>query len=189
MKSCFGLVCMGVAVFFGMLFLTSRYSPEIPEEPTATQAPASKPKKKPIQQAAKHIPGMNQVDLYLNLEQRGFTKTVLYADGKAIWTCKKTLPDGTQLTADCFGKSSAIESFTAWALSPEKRIDANPEAIAFVRYIGTLPYDTQDNQAFTAWLDSYFSQRAIHPEKTIGDVTFTLSGNDFTIGVRGSLAR
>lgn len=173
MKNCAGcllvLCLLGVGVFvLGSFWVSST--------PTATTSATNiRPP---------YIPGLNQVDLYLNLEKRGFQKEVIQGDdGLTTWKLSKPLPGQRKLTATCYGFSERIQSLTAWAESTDT------DGESFIRYVASMPYDTQDDAKLQQWITDNLATRDQKPTITVGDATFTLMGTDFVIGIRADATR
>ena len=148
--------------------------PPTAEERAAAEASSneSQPPESEADEVAQHvIPGLNPVDVYLNLEQRGFTVTKDFSGGSAIWTCAQKWPS-VDLTADVIG-SSATEVTMVRAMVMADGVEKTALAGRdFVAMVASVPYDGAQPQVARDWVVSNYDQDS--STTTIGGARFTL---------------
>lgn len=142
-------------------------SPSAPtEQPAAPDAPESGE-----EVASSLIPGLNPVDVYLNLEQRGFTVSKNLKPGELSWTCTQTWPS-VEFVAETFGpevdKASLVRA-TVTADGVNKTALAGRDYLALV---ASIPYTGAQPQVAHDWVLANFDQDS--STTNIGGATFTL---------------
>jgi hypothetical protein len=160
----------GVGIFSLGLFQLQTWRSEISQE-----AEAAKDRlKATFEQAEKRveatpvIPGMLAVDVYLNLEEKGFKTHKEFNAGAAQMLCQKMDADGLYLVGiQCAGASKVI----AVEATVEPSTPITSDAREFLAYIATLPYDGAKPEAARSWVKSHFGQTAT---TQIGGVQFHL---------------
>jgi len=140
---------------------------------------------------AENIPGLMPVDVYLNLEAKGFTT-------------EKKLAGGTsqQFSEFICRKEEGLGSFTATAYSPKESVskvavvsavvqtagvsegEMNALASSFLGFIASLPYQGSEPAAARAWVAATVGQKK---EKVFGGVKFQLFANGATRILRISM--
>lgn len=119
-----------------------------------------------------YIPGIEPVDVYLNLKNEGFKidKTFNPEFGNS-WECKKQI-DGIDMYVNIYSPNSASKfqslKATITVEAGYKHIEAGKY---FIKYISSLPYDGSNNVAAVNWIDKHFYHSA---DTIIGNVQFSL---------------
>ena len=169
------ILALAVLAFVLLIFVVGLFA-----DPPSTSAPHSAPTEQPAAQvtpesseevASSLIPGLNPVDVYLNLEQRGFTVTKNLKPGQLSWTCTQTWPS-VEFVAETFGpevdKASLVRA-TVTADGVNKTALAGRDYLALV---ASIPYTgAQPTEAHT-WVLSNFDQDSA--TTNIGGANFTL---------------
>lgn len=119
-----------------------------------------------------YIPGVEPVDVYLNLKNEGFKidKTFNPEYGNS-WECRKKI-DGIDMYANIYSPNSTskFQSVNASVMVEPgyKHIDAGK---FFIKYISSLPYDGSNNVAAVNWVERHYYHSA---DTIIGNVQFSL---------------
>ncbi len=155
-----------------IIFLAAGMStnPAPPSSNSVNGAPASKTQG----QDEKFIPGIQAVDVYLNLEKKGFqTKqtTLSLPEGNVrLW--KSEFNSGSyQHAVEIYGKShDRITSIRATSLNFSS---GSMSAVSrdFLGYIASAPYDGANQAEARAWVESNIDKSA---SKTFGGVKFEI---------------
>lgn len=122
----------------------------------------------------KNIPGANPVDIYLNLENKGFKIDKQLSSGNCSWMCTK-IESGLSYTVNILSeKPSQIQQVAVTAVidgsNPDKQIIA---AKPFIKWVSSFPYEGQDVQQLASWIETNFNTNGA--SITIGTVQFTIS--------------
>jgi hypothetical protein len=117
------------------------------------------------------IPGLAPVDVYLNLEQRGFTVTKDLKPGACSWMCEQLYPS-VKFNASVYGPETDVVSFIrgeVMADGVEKTALAGRDFLAF---LASIPYDGAESQAAHDFVvQNYDLDSSV---ARIGGVQFTL---------------
>jgi hypothetical protein len=119
------------------------------------------------------IPGLGPVDVYLNLEGKGFETTKLFSNYSNEWISRKD-EDGMLLIVSTQNNGGAETvdrvKVTATVIDFENR-DIS-ESLEFFRYLSSVPFTGNDPQRLLNWLDKQFNKKKS---------TITVSGVKFTL--------
>lgn len=125
-----------------------------------------------IDEATLYIGGLNPVDVYLNLKERGFSVDTDYdVTNGTMWTCKYNAK-GLDFTVNIFtphdvDKAQSVR-LTIMA-DPYANLNAGKEIAAFV---ATIPYDSADKDKARQFVENnYNNDKATI---VIGDACFTM---------------
>jgi hypothetical protein len=131
----------------------------------------STPENNVAEGSSKTIPGLEPVDVYLNLEKQGFSIDKKFsAEYGCSWFCKSTL-DGIDYDVTIYGSTaSVVEEIKAQAtINTADNIQASKD---FFNYIASIPYDNADHDQVSNWLKNNFNKDK--QSITISGVTFTI---------------
>jgi hypothetical protein len=131
--------------------------------------PKSKPKPKP-----KNIPGLTPQDVYLSLENRGFTcsePVVMGHENDVRWTCERQEAKGMYLVEINSKDANSVRFLKAWVISRER---ARADALAqdFLGYIARVPYAGAQPEEAKAWVEQSVGTKA---SAKFGGVSYTLA--------------
>jgi hypothetical protein len=131
--------------------------------------PKSKPKPKP-----KNIPGLTPQDVYLSLENRGFTcsePVVMGHENDVRWTCERQEAKGRYLVEINSKDANSVRFLKAWVISRER---ARADALAqdFLGYIARVPYAGAQPEEAKAWVEQSVGTKA---SAKFGGVSYTLA--------------
>lgn len=133
--------------------------------------PSDDKKQAKIDEAALYISGLNPVDVYLNLQQRGFSVDKNYSLDGHLWTCNYSAK-GLDFTATIFSPKATDKAqsvrFTISA-SPDSDISLGKELAS---YIATIPYDTADIEKAKQFVEKNYNKDK--SSIIIGDAEFTV---------------
>lgn len=119
-----------------------------------------------------YIQGLNPVDLYLNLENKGFTVTKDFdVNTGNMWTCK-AIENGVEVTVTIFSPKDTdkAQSVRATIMGDAYGSVKNGKAVA--GYIATIPYDSAERERARKFVeDNYNNDKA---SIVIGDAEFTI---------------
>jgi len=123
--------------------------------------------------AQKTIKGLMPVDVYLNMEKRGFTTAKLFIpDEGNSWTNKKS-DAGIDYEVSTYTSSgaSSVENVRATALIDvsQKKISAT---LPFFIFVSSLPYDGSNSQQAAKWVQNNFNKKKA--TTVIGGAKFTI---------------
>jgi hypothetical protein len=130
-----------------------------------------------------YIPGVMPVDVYLNLEDEGFTTERKFRDSESghSWTSQYAVP-GLEYEVVTFSRDiNRVESVSAYIMidPAQKRPEA---AQMFLLYLATLPYEGADPEAAQEWIRENFNTH--QAETVIGGVSFRmLAASDMVRGI------
>ncbi len=117
------------------------------------------------------LPGLAPVDIYLNMENQGFTtEKNLGGEYGSSWICKN-VSGGINYEVSIFSTSTMdVESVTATAMNT----DGDPAAsLSFIKYVSSTPVDGVDRDAVLSWIEKNFNTDKAEYES--GDVRYTIS--------------
>ena len=123
---------------------------------------------------SKNIPGANPVDVYLNLEKKGFKIDKQLTTGNCSWLCTKT-ESGLSYKVNLLSENpnEIQEVYITASLDgtePDKLIIATKP---FIKWASSFTYEGQDIQKLASWIESNFDSNGA--TITIGAVQFTMS--------------
>src|SRR5215203_3629678 len=131
--------------------------------------PKSKPKPEP-----KNIPGLTPQDVYLSLENRGFTCSepeVMGHENDVRWTCERQDAKGRYLVEINSKDANSVRLLKAWVIS-RKRARADALAQDFLGYVARVPYEGAQPEEAKAWVEQSVGSKA---SAKFGDVSYTLA--------------
>jgi len=154
-----------IAIGFVILGLISRF---VSKSNTTT----TKPNK--AETEAKNIPGANPVDVYLNLEKKGFKVDKQLGSGSCSWLCTKQ-ESGLSYTVNVLSeKPTQIQQVAITAALDGSESDKLIIATKpFIKWVSSFPYEGQDVQKLASWIENNFDRNGA--SITIGAVQFTMS--------------
>ncbi len=125
------------------------------------------------QNSKRHINGIMPVDVYLNMEGRGFLtkKNLLGAEEGNLWINEKNQA-GIDYRVETYSHSpNDIENIRATAMVDPvaKKIVAT---VPFFEYVASLPYDKSEPQKAAAWIRNNINKNKA--TTLIGGVRFTI---------------
>src|SRR5215212_8670026 len=132
--------------------------------------PKSKPKPEPS-----NIPGLTPQDVYLSLENRGFTCSepeLMQPEDEVRWTCERQGTKGRYLVEISSKDANSVRLLKAWVISHER---ARADALAgdFLGYVATVPYEGAQPEKAKAWVEQNVGSKA---SAEFGGVSYTLGG-------------
>src|SRR5215203_6105155 len=112
--------------------------------------PKSKPKPEP-----KNIPGLTPQDVYLSLENRGFTCSepeVMGHENDVRWTCERQEAKGRYLVEINSKDANSVRLLKAWVIADDP---ARADALAqdFLGYIARVPYEGAQPEEAKTWVE------------------------------------
>src|SRR5215213_589792 len=130
--------------------------------------PKSKPKPEP-----KNIPGLTPQDVYLSLENRGFTCSepeVMGHENDVRWTCERQEAKGRYLVEINSKDANSVRLLKAWVIADDP---ARADALAqdFLGYIARVPYEGAQPEEAKAWVEHSVGSKA---SAKFGGVSYTL---------------
>jgi hypothetical protein len=131
--------------------------------------PNSKPKPQP-----KNIPGLTPQDVYLSLENRGFTCSepeVMGHENDVRWTCERQEAKGRYLVEINSKDANSVRLLKAWVIADDP---ARADALAqdFLGYIARVPYEGAQPEEAKAWVEHSVGTKA---SAKFGGVSYTLA--------------
>ncbi len=117
------------------------------------------------------LPGLAPVDLYGNLESKGFTINKDIQSHVSTFTCLK-VDDWSTLSAIARSPAGRVSEVSHIEAAAETTITSGSIAEEFLGYICTLPYKGSNPAAARAWLVKSFGSPAT---LTLGNVRFDLT--------------
>src|SRR5215217_7037154 len=131
--------------------------------------PKSKPKPEP-----KNIPGLTPQDVYLSLENRGFTCSepeVMGHENDVRWTCERQEAKGRYLVEINSKDANSVRLLKAWVIADDP---ARADALAqdFLGYIARVPYEGAQPEEAKAWVEHSVGSKA---SAKFGGVSYTLA--------------
>ncbi len=141
------------------------------EQPSTSEGQPELPTPIEASSSSRIIAGLNPVDVYLNLENRGFTLTKDFSAGYVIRTCVQKWPS-VEYRAEVGGKVSdeadGVQA-TVMADGVEKTAEAGKDFLAFV---ASVPYTGAEPKKAHDWVLSNFNQDGA--SIVIGSARFTI---------------
>ena len=133
----------------------------------------SKSKPKP---APSNIPGLTPQDVYLSLENRGFTCSepeVMGHENDVRWTCERQEAKGRYLVEINSKDANSVRLLKAWVISPREP-PARADALAqdFLGYLARVPYAGAQPEEAKAWVEQSVGSKA---SAEFGGVSYTLA--------------
>src|SRR5829696_4478125 len=163
-----------------------RGKPEVAKKPKTGKAEVAKkpsqdqqqhkrggPKPKPKPEPS-NIPGLTPQDVYLSLENRGFTCSepeVMGHENDVRWTCERQDAKGRYLVEINSKDANSVRLLKAWVISPER---ARADALAqdFLGYVARVPYEGAQPEEAKAWVEQSVGSKA---SAEFGGVSYTLA--------------
>ncbi len=107
----------------------------------------------------KNIPGLQPVDIYLNLEKQGFVTDKHYStEFGNSWDCKNS-STGIDYVVSVFSSDiSSVETLKATAMltgQEDKGIEATKP---FLKYIASVPFEGNDPAKVAEWIEDNFDK-------------------------------
>jgi hypothetical protein len=132
--------------------------------------PKSKPKPEP-----RNIPGLTPQDVYLSLENRGFTCSepeLMEPEDVVRWTCERQEAKGKYLVEINSKDANSVRLLKAGVISHEP---ARADALAqdFLGYVARVPYEGAQPEEAKAWVEQSVGSKA---SAEFGGVSYTLGG-------------
>jgi hypothetical protein len=172
MKGCFKFVVIAFLLLLAASF--ARYYFILTPEERETEVRAFSANAAEVEDApsGRVIPGLMPVDLYLNLEEKGFTTEKRLGGAQKEFRCTLEFAGGEH-QATAFG--SAASNVTAISAHTTIYGEANTSALAapFLGYVATLSYDGAEPEQARAWVEANLGKEA---ETMFGPVKFQLFG-------------
>ena len=137
--------------------------------------PKSKPKPEPKPEPS-NIPGLTPQDVYLSLENRGFTCSepeVMGHENDVRWTCERQEDKGRYLVEINSKDANSVRLLKAWVISPREP-PARADALAqdFLGYVARVPYEGAQPEEAKAWVEQSVGSKA---SAEFGGVSYTLA--------------
>ena len=150
-----------------------RPEPKSKPKPQPKSKPKPEPKSKPKPQP-KNIPGLTPQDVYLSLENRGFTCSepeVMGHENDVRWTCERQEAKGRYLVEINSKDANSVRLLKAWVISHEP---ARADALAqdFLGYVARVPYEGAQPEEAKAWVEQSVGSKA---SAKFGGVSYTLA--------------
>ena len=145
--------------------------PEPKSKPKSKPKPEPKSKPKP---EPKNIPGLTPQDVYLSLENRGFTcsePVVMGHENDVRWTCERQEAKGRYLVEINSKDANSVRFLKAWVIADDP---ARADALAqdFLGYIARVPYAGAQPEEAKAWVEQSVGSKA---SAKFGGVSYTLA--------------
>ncbi len=148
---------------------------EVTKKPSQDQRQhKSGPKPEP-EPASRNIPGLTPQDVYLSLENRGFTCSepeLMGLEDVVRWTCERQEAKGKYLVEINSKDANSVRLLKAWVISHEP---ARADALAqdFLGYVARVPYEGAQPEEAKAWVEQSVGSKA---SAEFGGVSYTLGG-------------
>ena len=145
--------------------------PEPKSKPKSKPKPEPKSKPKP---EPSNIPGLTPQDVYLSLENRGFTCSepeVMGHENDVRWTCERQDAKGRYLVEINSKDANSVRLLKAWVIS-RKRARADALAQDFLGYVARVPYEGAQPEEAEAWVEQSVGSKA---SAEFGGVSYTLA--------------
>jgi hypothetical protein len=143
--------------------------PKSKPKPEPKPEPKSKPKPEP-----KNIPGLTPQDVYLSLENRGFTcsePVVMGHENDVRWTCERQEAKGRYLVEINSKDANSVRFLKAWVIADDP-VRADALAQDFLGYIARVPYAGAQPEEAKAWVEQSVGSKA---SAKFGGVSYTLA--------------
>jgi hypothetical protein len=150
-----------------------RPEPKSKPKPQPNSKPKPQPNSKPKPQP-KNIPGLTPQDVYLSLENRGFTCSepeVMGHENDVRWTCERQEAKGRYLVEINSKDANSVRLLKAWVIADDP---ARADALAqdFLGYIARVPYEGAQPEEAKAWVEHSVGTKA---SAKFGGVSYTLA--------------
>ena len=135
--------------------------------------PKSKPKPEPKSKPS-NIPGLTPQDVYLSLENRGFTCSepeVMGHENDVRWTCERQEAKGRYLVEINSRDANSVRLLKAWVISREPPARADALAQDFLGYVARVPYEGAQPDEAKEWVEQSVGRKA---SAEFGGVSYTL---------------
>ena len=135
--------------------------------------PKHEPKPEPKPEP-RNIPGLTPQDVYLSLEDRGFTCSepeVMGHENDVRWTCERQEAKGRYLVEINSKDANSVRLLKAWVIADDP---ARADALAqdFLGYIARVPYAGAQPEEAKAWVEHSVGSKA---SAKFGGVSYTLA--------------
>ncbi len=148
-KRWYGLLAYGFAALF---FLIASVAVDRDKPPSGTSTVDKG--KESIVVDGKYIPGLEAVDIYLNLEKKGFKVKHEKNDLQEWWNCTSQM-DSNDLQVEIFGKS--YNKITAVHVTALNSFGINNTIKEFLGYVASLPYSGSKPEEAKKWVENSFN--------------------------------
>lgn len=147
---------------------TPNYAQEAPAKPAQVLSDAANLKAETV------IPGVMPVDVYLNLEQRGFTTRRDHSTGNMVCYSKRDFRDHfVNAETYCVGFAK-IHRVVMTVINPSSR-GTSEKASTHLEFLATLPYQGSVPDEAVKWVRANIDKKLA--STTIGTVRFEIIGN------------
>lgn len=169
-----GVKILGIVILCLFVFITYQFCSNSTTSTTTPSVQSTTETSVVTEANEKNIPGLMPVDIYLNLEEKGFETTKELNPCCSWYSVSGSSP--VRYLAEVYGNSaSTVYRVNA---SVTTTIDKNTKAIAkpFFGYIATLQYTGSNPEVARDWVEKNVGKKA---STVIGGVTFELDkGSD-----------
>ena len=148
---------------------------EVAKKPSQDQRQhkKSRPKHEPKPEP-RNIPGLTPQDVYLSLEDRGFTCSepeVMGHENDVRWTCERQEAKGRYLVEINSKDANSVRLLKAWVIADDP---ARADALAgdFLGYVARVSYDGAQPEEAKAWVEQSVGSKA---SAEFGGVSYTLA--------------
>lgn len=133
------------------------------------------------------IPGLAPVDIYLNLEGKGFTTDKRYGKEQHTFECKEQTGAYLNTASITIPAGQGADQVTVVNAMHQNYSEASTDALAvgFLGYCATLPYDGAEPAKARAWVEANLGKNV---SAVFGGVKFELFANGRTRILRLSKA-
>jgi len=137
--------------------------------------------------SAEPIPGLAPVDIYLNLENKGFTTDKRFGKEQHTFVCKEETGAFLNTASITIPASQGADVVTVVNAMHQNYSAASTDALAvgFLGYCATLPYDGAEPAKARAWVEANIGKNV---SAVFGGVSFQLFANGQTRILRLSRA-
>lgn len=163
-----------IGIVFGLFILLIMCS-----ESTSNSSSTKAASVKKVQKIDKGIDGMSPVDIYLDLEKKGFKIDKKHdSEIGTFYYCDKNdfaITYNVTIFENIDDKVEQIKISAALTGQENKKIIA---VKPFLKYISTVPYDGSDTAKITKWVDDNFNKDG--DSIVIGQAKFSIHGGKFS---------
>ena len=129
--------------------------------------------------SAAGIPGMSPVDIYLDLEKKGYTIDKQYLPNEGTMYNCDLKEFAVTYSVRIFKNEKDLVEEVKIAASLTGQDNKNISAVKpFIKYISTVPYEGSNTAKITQWIEDNFNKDGA--SIVIGKAKFTISGNKFS---------
>lgn len=162
-----GCLILFAIAFILFAYVGSQYAPNPSNQPAVTVAPSIE--STPL--AANVLPGLQPVDVYLNLTNKGFTKEGPKQVGDQLyWKISETTAAHSYFV-EIYGPTASTVSLVQANALNFSDADTNTVAQDFFGYIATIPYDGATPANAKKWAHSNIGRNS---KATFGNVAFEI---------------